>query len=1002
MAAPTERPNFYDLLGLDPEAPWDESLYKRVLSEARSKWSRASAGIRDRPATIEAKRNLNYKIAAVMGNPKTREEERLAALRGKRDTLEERRRDLRDRLQLMTAKGHLLDTEVTAIEGEFADVLAIDTDLRRRLRQAEVRQADAKPPATMLDRSTEDNLRSLLMAAQAKTLYDVLKLGDDRVTATSPRKKLLDAAQELTVKAHHDKRKSDPRITAWERLAKLAESLFASEEMRARYDRFTTSEKVRAVVLRFERVLETAAAVTGQQMELYLEQVRTYGVGDLEMAKEYFVAYFSRRGWTVQLPTPEAEDRLARKMQCPNCAALNDPGSVACAVCAFVLNEPCPNCGLIEPRYGGGCRCGFPIGQRELVEGLVLEARTALDEHELRKAEAHLQRAARIWQLPAGRQDRVAASIQRTLTDLTDVQRGLGSLLERIEALLEARKYVAAEQLIREAPMGLPRRDILLGQAETEVRKARALCRQARNPDLTRERRTELYMEALRVCDDMEIARTELSRIPPAEPRHVVAEISDPAAGVLLSWQPSPDPDVAYVVMRGTGRQPPTSAEEMPSQRRLGSVTTTSWRDRDAAKLSGRILRYAVIADRFGTYSAAVPTAPVVVTTEAEVSADSAGSGEIVVSWILPEHAIGVQVSRQQVGDPSEPVTLKTTEPDRLLDTGVSDGVRYRYTVRVGYEDPSGGFLWSRGAADEATAVRPPSPPGRLTAQGETSALSLHKVQLRSPMPERGSIKVVRQTGAGTLREGDRCSMADLARAGHVLDGSPPVRDFWIDRSMTVCTYTPVLVVDGVGYVGPSRHYANASQVTGLTVEFSGRTVRLGWSWPAECAGVMIGYDESVAPVDPTDARGELTVYRHGDEPTGECNLPIGDAERVHVVVGTLIRQVNAEFVSTGVAMRLARPSLTVRYEVRSASLRRHELVLQVSEPAMVPALVLRARRGSPPRTRGDGFSVHELPPMRLSNRRTVPLPRQEERDLAYRLFTASAADSMAVSLEHR
>lgn len=995
-----ERPDFFTLLGLDPDGVWDEGLYRRRRSEIRSRLSQESSGFSSSPRTIEAKRKMAYlNDISVMDSEDGREKERARARAGRRVELERRRKELEEALRLNLAKGHLLKTEQDTLLAEYDDVLQQDATLRRRLRDAEIRvPSSAAEP--LLDTQVERQLRSNLAAAAALSLYDVLREADETINQFSPLSRLRAAAETLESRAHLTKNKSDPRIAAWERLAGYARTIFGTSESRTRYDRFMRREAVQRVLDRFEKRLKVAAAITPEQVEIYFVEVRESGVDDLELARDQLVERFRRLSWPVGLPTAEAGRRVEQRTQCPYCAALNEPGARVCGTCGFVLDDPCPSCGRVEPRYGG-CGCGFPIGQRDRVERLLTDARIAADQHDLHHADHLLQSAERIWRLPAGRVDRLAGDIARLRDGLTGIRDDLESASRRIDALLRARRFVTAERELRQAPFALPRRELLLAEAEREVRQATAVSRRAREPGLPRARRAELLAEALRMCDDMDTARAELAALPPAPPTNVRAAIDDPAGGALITWDPSAEPDVGYVVIRQTGGQPPRSAEQSSTRHCLGPVTTTSLRDRDAGEMPGATLHYAVAADRLGTLSELVAAEPVVVTTEAVVTVTNGTSGEILLAWDLPERAIGVTVTRAQVGDVAAPVPMPPTEPGRLVDTEVVDGSRYRYTVRVRYERPGGGTCLSHGTSHEITAVLPPRLPGPLSViPVESMFITLPRVQLRWPDPDRGTVRVVRQTGAGTLREGDRCTVAELPRAGHVLDGPSPAIDRWIDPSMTCCTYVPVLVLDGFGYVGPPRRFAVAPDVTSVTVEFSGRLTRLGWEWPANAAGLAIGFDAGGPPSDPTVAAGRRVVYRNGAEKSGEVTLPLDSAD-THVVFGTVVRHGNAEFVSTGAAMLIRRPQSTVRYDVRGGRRRSNELVLESSEPVRLPALVLRGRVDGAPRSRRDGQVMCRIEPMRLDGRHVVSLPRPHT-EMSYRLFTDSPADGAAVSLEHR
>ena len=757
----------------------------------------------------------------------------------------------------------------------------------------------------------------------------------------------------------------------------------------------------RRAAVRVRPVTDTlglAGSVSARQFELHLEEARLADVDDLALARRHFVAHFGKLGWAVELPAAESERHLRSRVQCPRCADLNDETSAACKTCGLLLREPCPSCGAVDPAYGLGCRrCGFPIGQRYLVEDLIAQARRALAERDLEQARLRVDRAARIWAVPADRPDPLAREIRALKGAVDTTLRSISEAVARIEKLVDRRDYVAAVREIRAAPEEFPRRDVLLERARTEVRKATELYRRARRPETPNSRRAELYAAALDICADLSAARNELDRIPPDPPGRPRATVADPAAGVRLTWTASPHPDIAYVVVRVTGDRVPERPDEASGPARLGRTTETGFRDAAAAGLPGVPLRYAVFTERSGTYSAPVVTAPVVITSEATVEADT-DDGEVTLTWHVPDTAVRVEVSRAEVGaEQDAPVVLPITVPGRLTDTDVRNGGRYRYAVRVAYPGAGGGLVWSSGRSREVTPAGRPAPAGPLSVVKVSTELSLaeHTTQLRWPPPGQGVVKVVRVRGAGTLREGDRVTEADLYHAGRVLHGPPPVNDAWIEKGLVHCSYLPVVIVNGTGHVGRPRHYARIAQPTGIHVEYVGTGVSVGWTWPEDGTRVLVGCDPSdQAPVDPTVAAHQVLVGRHPGDRVGGCEIPAVSGTHVSIVLASAVDHEGLPFVGSGVPAQAVRPTAHIGYEVRAGVRRRLELVLRADTPVDLPALTLRGHVGRRPHTADDGEAITSLAPFRLVDRHAVPLPKAARPEFRYRLFVATTAPS--------
>jgi Double zinc ribbon len=175
------RPNFFVLLELSDQEPWDEAAYARALSEKRNLWAKQAQGDQAQQATIEAQRNLRLlgEIERVMGDPQARGAEQRAAAGGREDDLRHRRRMIADQLADMLEKGYLLDDEYE----RFRDEEAVQTDdlLRQRLADAERR------PRKTGSRGSDDNERSWSPEASLGALLDRYESSLEIAREISPR-----------------------------------------------------------------------------------------------------------------------------------------------------------------------------------------------------------------------------------------------------------------------------------------------------------------------------------------------------------------------------------------------------------------------------------------------------------------------------------------------------------------------------------------------------------------------------------------------------------------------------------------------------------------------------------------------------------------------------------------------------------------------------------------------------------------------------------------------
>jgi hypothetical protein len=104
------------------------------------------------------------------------------------------------------------------------------------------------------------------------------------------------------------------------------------------------------------------------------------------------------------------------------------------------------------------------------------------------------------------------------------------------------------------------------------------------------------------------------------------------------------------------------------------------------------------------------------------------GDQQVELSWFLPENAAGVEIQRDEPDTEAKPIQLLPAEPngDRLVDRNVRNGVRYRYTLRVMFADPTpgraGSVLRSTGTVCEVIPTALPEPAARRPEGGQRRA----------------------------------------------------------------------------------------------------------------------------------------------------------------------------------------------------------------------------------------------------------------------------------------
>src|SRR6266699_3414283 len=123
MPSGPPRPNFFLLMGINPDERWDEINFKTVLEQKRREWAKTSTGIG--PKAIEAKRYLSFysQIQSMMADPTDRENEANEARKERANLAKERLEKFEKQLEGAQSKGYLEEEELKQLVKDFADVL---------------------------------------------------------------------------------------------------------------------------------------------------------------------------------------------------------------------------------------------------------------------------------------------------------------------------------------------------------------------------------------------------------------------------------------------------------------------------------------------------------------------------------------------------------------------------------------------------------------------------------------------------------------------------------------------------------------------------------------------------------------------------------------------------------------------------------------------------------------------------------------------------------------
>ena len=288
------RPNFFELLELDPTAPWDHAHFENTLKSRRAEWVSQSRHPRH-ALRYKGYLDLIADIQAVMADPMQRQAEAEAALRVRDERHARRRREFADELELLAAKGYITHDEIDFLATEYNAVL----DITQIYRQIELFSIDIRPApenriVEIIDSSTMQDIRAQLEIINRRNVYDFL--GMPPTTTTSA---LLEAARRV-----YEETLRQNKITA-ERTAKSVLSghalqIFKDEGKRRKYDRALNRQTYDVLLEKLERLLRGPdKTLYAGQIEHLLVEAQANGL-DPDKASRYLYHHAGRLGATIE------------------------------------------------------------------------------------------------------------------------------------------------------------------------------------------------------------------------------------------------------------------------------------------------------------------------------------------------------------------------------------------------------------------------------------------------------------------------------------------------------------------------------------------------------------------------------------------------------------------------------------------------------------------------------------------------------------------------------
>ncbi len=982
------RPNFFLLLGLNPDDAWSEEHFKSLLHEKQNEWSRLQMSVGQKALVAEQHLKLIPEILAVMMDETFRQEEareaRLLAAAGRKAKAAE----FETQLAFINAKTSIEESEQEKFISDFQDIYSVE----QIKKQIKVPFAHSSSPGAdnkqALDAAIARNIANLLNIVSKPSLYDMLALPD--VTASQ---ELVRAAEEL-YKREVQRSPKTPEVKALVELAGLAKLIFQSEDTRKQYDESLRRVSLDRLLADLDTIMSRVSSkeLHSGQVNLFLENAQRIG-WEREEAYARLMEHARLRKWFLAPTSIEA------RVRCRKCNHLNDRERKLCAECGAELYTDCPNCGQQVSGEDRVCdHCGFAVGNRYMVDQRLDELKRLFDAGEFGKAQEILRTVEEVWnpKNPDSRFQRIQeykARLQQREQQQEQTVRAKG---EQLWSLMSEKRYHAAKLYLDQHSAVVPdaavhRRTILENIHKAELM-AQSLQKTMHtlNPDDRIRRAREIED----ICKDL--PDLDKLRIPPAPPANLQAKVIQGAQQTVvnLSWRPSSTPDVYYAIVRKS-HAPPTSltdGQELPDHLEACTYNDT------AASPVGVPLYYAVYSGYSNVRSkyGAVLSRPVMVTQSVSQVTTRVDNQLVELRWETPSNVHSILVVRKEQSPPasiSDGVRIGEYLPTQksLSDRNVQNGQVYHYALFCQFKDQDGQLLLSPAQYASATPDTPP----RIIQKLDIAHKPLDpgfEVTIHWQRPDKGNVVIMKTDKQFSLPVGKVIPQEDLILHGEKLGPHPvPIVERW--ASAGIAYYTPVILYQGMAYVGVSQPHICMESITKVEYQNLGDRIRFRWKWPANCNEVEVAYGlEDFPPNDPNAMKNNVSRARYEKPGEGFFDLQGAADQEFYVIISAIITENGTQTHSEGFRDKVRQASLLkLRYEVRQAGLlsKKRTLHITTNRSASLPQMRLVGKRGKLPFSKSDGELIQAIEPKLVKrNEVDINLPeRTYQSETFVRLF---------------
>ncbi|MBQ2726860.1 MAG: hypothetical protein IJF78_14240 [Clostridia bacterium] len=560
---------------------------------------------------------------------------------------ESKKKDLDDKLTLLTARGEeLSDRDLNTVLKAFGAFGFTADIIKARFKELiDTKKGGKIDVNAVIDKSQAMNIQKGLNAVDLPdgSLYDFLEL-----PASASCSQLSEKAEAIKKKILAKGEKT-PKDNEAQALCGLCIIIFKDKASKQKYDNYYNLTKYPKINSAVDQAAKENKRVIEPTLKEGLVDIacRNYSISPSE-ASMYISNYCELMGYQEK----------NRTIVCGLCGTENPAGASTCTKCGKPLIVICPSCGAENGNAVKNCaKCGFDLTKMEQAVELIHKAKTLWNGKKVDEAAAVLKDAKLYWP-----NHPEIAALEK---EISDFKKKFGDVLKNVTAEINEKKYYAAQMLIHQAQNDgfVISGDVtskvaeVIRNVETKLERVKSM-----SGDDAFETVLSLTKE---ISDSVEVNRL-ISKYPPDAPRNFSSR--QIGGTVVFDWEKSASRgEITYILVRKVGTRPNDQTD--------GEIVYkgTELNFSDSSLQKSTVYCYAVFALRAGVYSQASHLANdvVVVDNVSDIRAIG-GDGLITLTWNKPSTVTEVQLEISQ-GEQTDLTSYRSVPNNRLDGANITD-----------------------------------------------------------------------------------------------------------------------------------------------------------------------------------------------------------------------------------------------------------------------------------------------------------------------------------------